>query len=163
MPFCLPCGGPLAERALEGRLRECCGRCGWVRYVNPVPAAAAIVRLDGGVVLVLRALDPSAGNWCLPAGFQENDESPEEACARETLEETGLEVAVRRLHGLYYGKDDPRCRVVLAVYDTEVLGGRLKGGDDALEARVFQLDALPPNVAFANHRRVLADLRGDGR
>ena len=163
MAFCLPCGSPLAERPQEGRLREVCVRCGWVRYVNPVPAAAAIVRLDGGVVLVLRALDPRAGDWCLPAGFQENDESPEEACVRETLEETGLEVAVRRLHGLYFGKDDPRCQVVLAVYDTEVLGGTLKGGDDALEARIFPLDALPSNVAFANHRRVLAELNGGGR
>ncbi len=159
MAFCLPCGSPLEARQLEGRLREICSRCGWVRYVNPVPAAAAIVRLDSGVVLVKRALDPGAGDWCLPAGFQEDDESSEEACVRETLEETGLRVAVRRLHGLYFGKDDPRCRVVLAVYDTEVLGGTLQGGDDALEARVFPLDALPANVAFANHRRVLADLR----
>ena len=160
MGFCLPCVNPLAERVVEGRRRETCPRCGWIRYVNPVPAAAAIVRLDGGVVLVLRALDPRAGDWCLPAGFQEDDESPEEACVRETLEETGLAVVVRRLHGLYFGKDDPRCRVVLAVYDTEVKGGKLQAGDDARDARVFRLDALPPNVAFANHRRVLDDLRG---
>ena len=159
MSFCLPCGGPLTERMLEGRRREACARCGWIRYVNPIPAAAGIVRMDGGVVLVLRALEPKAGEWCLPAGFQEGDESPEEACARETLEETGLEVAVRRLHGLYDAKDDPRCRVVLAVFETEVIGGSLKGGDDALEARVFRLDALPPNVAFSSHRRVLAELK----
>ena len=159
MAFCLPCGSPLAERPLEGRLREVCGRCGWVRYVNPVPAAAAIVRMDGGVVLVLRALDPRAGDWCLPSGFQESDESPEEACVRETREETGLEVEIESLHGLYFGRDDPRCRVVLAVYATKVVGGRLKAGDDALEARAFDLARLPDDVAFENHRRVLADLR----
>ena len=157
--FCLDCGGALEARPLEGREREVCGGCGWVRYVNPVPAAAAIVRLDGGVVLVKRAVEPRQGAWCLPAGFEEADESPEEACVRETREETGLEVEIENLHGLYFGRDDPRCRVVLAVFDTRVVGGTLKAGDDALEARAFDLARLPDDVAFENHRRVLSDLR----
>ncbi len=159
MAFCLRCASPLTERHLDGRRREACDGCGWIRYVNPVPAAAAVVPFEGGVVLVRRALDPKAGDWCLPAGFEENDESPEEACVRETLEETGLEVAVTRLRGLYYGQDDPRTRVVLAVYDTVVQGGSLRGGDDALEARTFPLDRLPANIAFENHRRVLSELK----
>ena len=160
MGFCLRCGAPLAERTLEGRTREACTRCSWVRYVNPVPAAAAIVPLEGGIVLVRRALEPRAGAWCLPAGFEEADESPEEACVRETREETGLEVSVTRLHGLYYGRDDPRTRVVLAVYETAVTGGTLKAGDDASEARAFDLARLPAAIAFENHRRVLAGLSG---
>ena len=159
MGFCLRCGAPLAPRPDAGRTRAACTRCDWIRYENPIPAAAAIVHLPAGVVLVKRALDPRAGAWCLPAGFQEFDESPEEACARETLEETGLEVKVGRLHGLYYGKDDPRTRVVLAVFDTEVVGGVMKAGDDASEVAAFDLGRLPADIAFENHRRVLADLR----
>lgn len=154
---CLQCGGVLAARPLDGRTREACPRCGWVRYVNPVPAVAAVVRLEGGVLLVKRAVDPRAGWWCLPAGFEEVDESPEEACVRETREETGLEVRVRRLQGVYYGADDPRARVVLIVYEAEAVGGRLAAGDDATDARVFPLGALPPDIAFANHRRALAE------
>lgn len=34
--------------------------------------------------------------WCLPGGGIEKDELPEEACAREVLEETGLTVRVHR-------------------------------------------------------------------
>ena len=144
---------------MEGRERQVCGACGWIRYLNPVPAAAGIVSRDGGVLLVRRAVDPRARAWCLPAGFEEFDESPEAACVREVREETGLEVAVTRLHGLYYGVDDPRYRVILVVYETRVLGGILKAGDDAAEVRVFPLDALPADIAFENHRKVLAELR----
>ena len=159
MAFCMRCGSPLAERALDGRLREACARCDWVHYRNPVPAASAVVPWDGGVVQVLRAVEPRAGTWCLPSGFQEDDESPEEACVRETREETGLEVRVSRLQGLHFVRDDPRNRVVLAVYETEVTGGALRAGDDAHEARAFDLGRLPEDIAFQSHRRVLADLR----
>ena len=158
MAFCLRCGAPLAPRLLEGRERAACTRCDWIHYLNPVPAAGAIVRLEEGIVLVRRAAPPRVGDWCLPAGFEEVDETPEEACVRETREETGLEVVVTGLHGLYYGRDDPRYRVILAVYDTQVRGGTLKAGDDAQEARPFDLDRLPSNIAFENHRKVLEGL-----
>lgn len=160
MAFCLDCGGVLAERPLEGRRREVCPSCGWIRYRNPIPAAAGIVTLEGGVVLVQRAVEPRIGDWCLPAGFQEIDESLEETCVREVREETGLEVRVTRLHGLFDATDDPRHRVVLAVYETEVVGGTLASGDDARDVRAFDLDRLPAAIAFHHHRRVLAGLRG---
>ena len=159
MAFCLRCGAPLAERAEGDRQREACTRCDWIHYRNPVPAAAAIVPWNGGVLLVLRSFEPAAGAWCLHVGFQEIDESLEEACMRETREETGMDVSVTRLHGLYDGRDDPRNRVVLAVYETEVRGGKLQAGDDAREVRAFDLSRLPESIAFQNHRRVLADLR----
>ena len=60
-----------------------------------MPAVAAIVRDGGGQVLVMQKAEDGA--WSLPAGSIEPGESPSEAVARETAEETGLTVRAARL------------------------------------------------------------------
>lgn len=66
-----------------------------------VPAVAAVVRDERGRVLLVRKAED--GRWSLPAGAVEPGESPQEAVARETREETGLVVRPRRLAGAYGG------------------------------------------------------------
>ena len=121
-----------------------------------------------GVLLVRRKYDPRAGSWCLPAGFMEYGETPERCALRELREETGIRGRLRGLFGVYAGLDDPRVRTVLILYVAERTGGRLEPGDDAIEARFFPLDALPRSIAFASHRKALAEFvartqRGPGR
>jgi len=157
--FCPWCGGKLEARFRDGRDRLVCSRCGRVFYINPAPASAVAITSGRNVVLVKRKLDPFAGTWCLPAGFIELDEHPEETAVREVLEETGLEIRVNRLHGIYSGNDDPRTPVILIVYRGERISGKLTPGDDAAEARWFDLDETPGEIAFSTHRRVLEDLR----
>ena len=55
---------------------------------------AVVLREDGAVLLVRRARPPAVGSWTLPGGKVEEGETPEEAIAREVLEETGLRVEV---------------------------------------------------------------------
>lgn len=55
---------------------------------------AVVLREDGAVLLVRRARPPAAGSWTLPGGKVEDGETPEQAIAREVLEETGLRVRV---------------------------------------------------------------------
>ncbi len=86
----------------------------------------------------------------------EYGESAEETCAREALEETGLTVVVERLVGVYSDpKRDPRWHTVGVAYLCGVLGGSLRGGDDAAEARRFPLGGLP-ELAF-DHARIVSD------
>jgi ADP-ribose pyrophosphatase YjhB (NUDIX family) len=94
--------------------------------------AGAVVRdADGRLLLIRRRHDPSAGLWSIPGGRVEPGELPEQAAAREVLEETGLAVSVGALLGT----------VVLAgrylVHDfaATVVGGTLRAGDDATDAR----------------------------
>lgn len=61
--------------------------------------AAAVVVRDGRVLLVRRRVPEGALSWQFPAGKIEPDETPEEAAARETQEETGLLVTAQSVLG----------------------------------------------------------------
>ena len=104
--------------------------------------AGAVVRDGSGrVLLVLRANDPGAGLWSIPGGRIEPGESSRDAAAREVCEETGLDVEVGHL--LLTG---PVGDYVVDDYAATVVGGTLRPGDDATEARWFtveQMLALP--------------------
>jgi 8-oxo-dGTP diphosphatase len=130
-----------------------------VYYRNPAPAAGVLLVRDGAVLLVKRRFEPRAGAWCLPAGFMEYGETPEHCAVREVREETGLDVRLTGLFGVYAGFDDPRVRAVLVLYTAERRGGRLTPGDDARSTRWFPLARLPRAIAFHAHRRALEEMR----
>ena len=157
--YCSRCGGAMTARKLDDRVRAVCDRCGFVAYRNPAPAAGVVVVESGSVLLVQRKFEPRAGMWTLPAGFVEYDEHVEECAVRETREETGLDVKLEGLFGVYMAMDDPRVRVVLLLYRARRTGGELRAGDDASDARFFPLGATPAEIAFKAHEKALADLR----
>lgn len=65
---------------------------------HSVSVAGIVVRDDGRVLVIKR---DDNGHWQAPGGVLELDESFEAGVRREVLEETGLEVAVERLTGVY--------------------------------------------------------------
>ena len=144
--------------AEHGVMRPTCPSCAYIWYRNPVPAAGVILVRDGCVLLVKRKFEPRAGWWCLPAGFMEAGETPEQSAVRELQEETGVIAQLTGLFGVYAGFDDPRVRAVLILYTGDATGGEERAGDDALELAWFPLDALPDELAFASHRQALAEL-----
>ena len=158
--YCPYCNIPLEERFSDDRHRWACPDCDFVWYNNPVPACGGVILKDGKVLLVKRKYEPRRGGWTLPAGFMENDESPEDCTKRELEEETGLKVEVKDLFDVYEAGDDPRTKVVLILYNVEVVGGELKPGDDASDIGYFSYEKLPPNIAFKAHRRALSKLFG---
>jgi ADP-ribose pyrophosphatase YjhB (NUDIX family) len=87
----------------------------------------------------------------------EYGESPRECAVRETREETNLSVRPGRLIGLYHGNDDPRCPVVLAVYQAQPINRTLQAGDDASQIELFNPRDLPREVAFKTHRQAIRD------
>jgi ADP-ribose pyrophosphatase YjhB (NUDIX family) len=163
MPFtptyCPACATAMAMAPEHGVMRPTCPGCGYIWYRNPVPAAGVIMVQDGAVLLVRRRFEPRAGWWCIPAGFMEAGETPEQSAAREMQEETGVIVQLTGLFGVYAGFDDPRVRAVLILYTGVATGGEPRAGDDAIELGWFPLDALPHDLAFASHRQALDELR----
>lgn len=157
--YCPRCATALAPADDHGALRPTCPACGFIWYRNPVPAAGVLVVEQDRVLLVRRRWDPRAGAWCLPAGFMEAGETPEQTAVRELREETGLLAQLTGLFGVYAGFDDPRVRAVLILYTAVRTGGVLAPGDDALDAVWFPLARLPDDLAFASHRQALAELR----
>ena len=126
------------------------------RSSGPWLTVDGIVEKNGALLLVKRGRPPFEGMHALPGGFVEAGETVEEAVVRELREETGLRTRVVRLQGVYSDPErDPRGHTVSAVFALEVVGGRLKGGDDAAEAAFFEPGKLPP-LAF-DHDKVVAD------
>ena len=161
--FCPKCATPLEPRDEHGTMRATCPSCGWIHYLNPVPAAGVILVEEGRVLMTLRRYAPREGTWCLPAGFMESGETPEQTAVRELQEETGLVGSLTGLFGVYAGFDDPRVRTILILYTADRAGGSLAPGDDAIDARFFPLDSLPEEIAFGSHRKALGEYRAGAR
>jgi ADP-ribose pyrophosphatase YjhB (NUDIX family) len=155
--FCPKCAGTLAERALRAGEPErlVCATCGFVFYLDPKVASCTISVLDGGIVLLKRAIEPERGKWVFPGGYVDRGETAQQAAVRETLEESGLQV---RLVGILDVYSYPGHEVVVIVYSADVVGGSLGAGDEVLEARAFPPEALPwDDLAFASTRAALRD------
>ena len=153
--FCQRCGQRLVEKAVENKPRPCCPSCDYVVFLDPKLAAVVLVATDGKLVLVRRATEPAVGRWSFPSGFVDRGEAVRDAAAREVEEETGLDVRVTDLVGLYSTTGD---QVVLAVFCADVVGGTLKPGPEVLETALFHLDDLPP-LPFPHDDQILRDWR----
>ena len=131
-----------------------CSDCGRTIWNDPKVAAAAIVPMNGGIVMVQRAIEPAIGKWSFPSGYVNRGEKVETAVVREVLEECGLDVAVGRLIGLY---SEDGNTIILAVYEAQVLGGNLESADhETLDVGVFDVDDLP-ELAFDHDRGIIDD------
>jgi ADP-ribose pyrophosphatase YjhB (NUDIX family)/GNAT superfamily N-acetyltransferase len=140
---------------VAGRVRELCPECGFVLYRNPVPGVGVLVEMEGKILLVQRGQAPFEGWWALPAGYIEADESVEEAAVRECKEETGLDVELLELFGVYSFPEGPVQSGIIIFFRAQPVGGELRAGDDAQAVRSFSPDELPERLAFRTHREVL--------
>jgi ADP-ribose pyrophosphatase YjhB (NUDIX family) len=131
--FCPLCGTKLVRRPVAPDLREhaVCPSCSFVFYLNPKVVAATIPEEDGRVLLTRRAIHPGYGLWTFPGGFVDFGESVTDAAVRETLEETGLTVALTGLHNVFTYPGAP----IIIVYRARVSSGTLTTcpENDALE------------------------------
>src|SRR6185295_19279312 len=98
----------------------------------------------------------------LPAGFMELGESTEDAASRECHEETGLLVRVDHLLGVYSYGEGQRTGLLI-IYAATAIGGALVAADDATEAGVFAVDALPTPMAFPTHLQAIDRWRRETR
>ena len=131
-------------------------------YDYPHPAVTADVVLftiendDLKVLLIQRGREPQEGEWAIPGGFIDIDETLGQAAKRELREETG--VNARFLEQLYtFGNPDrdPRERIITVAFFSlmPVEELTIAAGDDASDARLYSIDDLPP-LAF-DHDSIL--------
>lgn len=153
--FCSVCGAALKKRGKHLH----CMTCNFVNYLNPRPTVTGILINKGNVLLTRRKNDPFAGYWDFPGGFMDHGESPEAALRRELREETGLDVKIERLVGMFPGRypmNDEPIHILSIAYLLSVNGGKLAAGDDAEEARWFPMGKIPKNLAFNNSDKIIA-------
>ena len=121
---------------------------------NPFPTVDIIIEVEGGIVLIERKNPPHG--WAIPGGFVDYGETVETAAVREAKEETGLDVRLTGLLGVYSDPSrDPRHHTISTVFVASATG-RPVADDDAADAGVFTEDTLPDDIAF-DHREILAD------
>lgn len=132
----------------------------------------AVVIQGGHILLIQRAHTPGKGLWALPGGFLNPNETLEDGCVRELLEETKIkvpEVVLRK--GITYTKtfDHParslRGRTITQAFLIELDGGngelpRVKGSDDAKKAKWFSLQEVADmgEVLFEDHAHIIETL-----
>lgn len=124
---------------------------------RPRPALAVdavVIRKSGSVVLIKRRKPPYEGYWALPGGFVEYGETVENAVKREVKEETGLDVEIKGLIGVYSKPDrDPRGHVVSIAYLVVEASGHLQGSE---ETDVGEFNEIPDKLAF-DHNDIIRD------
>jgi ADP-ribose pyrophosphatase YjhB (NUDIX family) len=149
---CPRCASPLRHGGSEEHASAAvhCPACGLTVYDNPSATASALVLRDGRLLVTRRAGEPFAGRLDLPGGFIEPGESPQDAVRRELREETGLEVAVGPLAGIFtdaYGEDG--VSTLNLFYAARVTGGAESPNDDVSEILWLDPAAIDPaSLAF---------------
>jgi 8-oxo-dGTP diphosphatase len=158
LTYCSRCGAELRYGQVpdEERERLVCDSCGFIAYVNPRVVVTTLPMTAGGhVVLLRRGIEPGYGLWAQPGGFLEIDETAIQGAVRETREETGLEVEVTRIVGIY---SRPKAAIVVVTYEARIVGGQRRTGLEAIEIADFGPDELPwPEIAFNTSTWALRD------
>lgn len=146
--YCSQCGVRVTRRVPPGdsRERDLCEQCGAIHYQNPRVVVGTLPVWDGKVLLCLRAIEPRANTWTLPAGFMELSETTGQGAMRETLEEAGVEV---ELSSLYTVIDVAQVDQIHVYFLAHARNGDVDPGPESLDARYFALDEIPwSNLSF---------------
>lgn len=108
------------------------------------------------ILLIERKHAPFEGQWALPGGFVEGEETLLQAAERELAEETDLHSVVLNPVAMFDQPGrDPRGRTISAGFWGFITNpGSVKAGDDARNAKWFSLHHLP-RLAF-DHEQVIA-------
>ena len=127
-------------------------------------AGASALIFDQGREKVLLTRRADNGLWCLPGGGMDPGESAEETCVRETLEETGLNVRVTKLVGVYTSPNitiqyagGNRTQPVIFSFEAEIVGGELGLSDETTAFGYFPVDQLDAIDLWAHHRQRIQD------
>ena len=133
-------------------------------YVTPKVAVGAVVGNDDGEILLLQRSD--SGIWLYPTGWADIGYSPSEVAVKEVKEETGIDVEVVRLLGVFDGLRLGFTRIPLysLVFLCRAVGGRLEGHPlETLDVGWFRPDDLPHPTAGVEHwgPHAFAALRGE--
>lgn len=138
--------------------------------IDEIYPGVAVIIFDGEKKVLLQKRS-DVGLWGIPSGHIEPGETVANAAIREVFEETGLEVRIKRLIGIY---SEPESQVfsypngknvhfITSCFEAEVIGGFInRTCPETQDIRYFSPQALPHDILHM-HPRWLADaLREEG-
>jgi len=127
----------------------------------PLVGVGAVIVREGRVVIVQRGTEPLKGQWSIPGGALEVGETLRQCAVREAKEETGLEIEageVLEVFDAIYRETDGRIQYhyVLIDFVCRMVGGELKAGGDAVQAKWVTWEDLAEYQMAETARRVIA-------
>ena len=159
--FCPHCGRPLTNDNAHGLKLQYCSPCKMHFFNNPAPGVAVLVVKDGRILLVKRKLDPMKRTWALPGGFMDQGETIVRAGLRELREETGLKAKKGVFFDITTLESTAFGTVLVIAIKASGITGKLKAGDDALDAGYFDIKKLP-FIGFIGHKKFIKKLVKQG-
>ncbi len=130
-----------------------------MKPVTPLLTVDALIVFQGKLVLIKRKNPPFEDCFALPGGFVDIGETVEEATIREAKEETGLDIELLKLLGVYSDPErDPRGHTVSVCYLAKG-SGTLKADSDAKDIGLFGLNEVP-ELAF-DHNYIVEKATSD--
>lgn len=129
----------------------------------PRPTAGVVCLRGREVLLIKRGNPPRQGQWSLPGGRIEWGETSETAALRELVEETGVAAELLGLidvvDGIMTSRETGEVtrHYIMVDYAARWLSGEPVAGDDAIEARFFDLDEALATVEWEETRRVIRE------
>lgn len=128
------------------------------KYKNPALTVDTIILEDNKVVLIKRLNNPYKDHWAIPGGFVEYGEKVEDAAVREAKEETGLDIELIKLVGVYSDPNrDPRGHTVTIAFLSKIVGGTLKSDSDAKDAKFIEINELKNMKLAFDHNEIIKD------
>ncbi len=113
-----------------------------------------------GILLIKRRTDPFKGKYGLPGGMVEYGETVEKAAVREVKEETGLDVELEGLLGVYSDADrDPRGHTVSIVFFATPKKGKLTGSSETEDVGYKTLKEIENLELAFDHETIIEDFK----
>ena len=148
MNFCNQCGARVELRIPpDAHLpRHVCTACGTIHYENPKLVVGCVPEHDGRILICKRAIEPRRGFWTVPAGFMENDETLQQAAARESQEEALAEVRIGSLLSVVHVLHAHQVHVF---FRATLPKAEFGAGPESLEAKLVRPEEIPwEDIAF---------------
>ncbi|MGC8936042.1 MAG: NUDIX hydrolase [Candidatus Methanomethylicaceae archaeon] len=138
---------------------------------RPLVGVGVILIRNQQILLVRRGHEPNKDMWSIPGGLIKLGETAECAAVREVKEETGLDVSLRGVAGVFnviIRDSDSKIKYhyVIIDYFGEIKGGTLRPGSDVTDVKWFdfhELDEIPASPTVKKAITLLSDLKSHSR
>lgn len=138
----------------------------YIKYIRSMVGHEKIILVAGGCIIedngkILLQHRSDNGHWGLPGGCLEMGESPRECAIREVKEETGLDVELASLVGVYDNfemewPNKDKAHIVSFVFTAKAISGELRIDEESLELKYFSESEMP-YIAGVDTRNAIKD------